>query len=107
MTAEFIKLNDNDTKELRKEIGLPVTKGLIYWYKSETHVWKQTTVTNYEVVETYEPSESKSIVITLEDGKRIRILGDYLADMQKPSFLSDIGENIEITKKVSAKVGKN
>lgn len=95
MATEFTKLNDNDTKELRKEIGLPVTKELIYWYKDESRSWRQTKVSNYEVVATYEPSGSKSILITLEDGSRVRILGDYLADMQKPSFLSDIGELAE------------
>lgn len=105
MAAEFIKLNDNDTKELRKEIGLPVTKGLIYWYKDKSHVWKQANVTNYEVIATYEPSGNKSIRVTLENGSQVRILGDYLADMQKTSFLSEIGEITEASKTISGKIG--
>ena len=106
MASEFTPLNDNDTKELRKELGLPVTKGLIYWYREATYSWKQTNVVNYEVVATYEPSGSKSVMITLEDGRQVRILGDYLADMQKPSFLSDVGGDIEKPKCISGKIGQ-
>lgn len=106
MATEFIKLNGNDSKELRKSIGLPVTKGLIYWHKSESHSWRQINIIDYEVVATYEPSGSKSLEITLEDGSRVRILGDYLADMQKPSFLSDIGESAETQSRIFGKIGE-
>ena len=41
MATGFIQLNENDTKELRKEIGLPVTKGVIYWSKEVPQpAWK-------------------------------------------------------------------
>lgn len=106
MATEYKKLNNNDTRELRKEIGLPITKGLIYWYKTEDHRWRHENVTNYEVLETYQPSESKSISITLEDGTRIRILGDYFADMQRSSFLNDIDELNEIRNKKYDKIGE-
>lgn len=106
MAAGFIKLNDKDTKELRKEIGLPVTKGIIYWCKETSDSWKKINVVDYEIVATYEPSGSKSVVITLENGNRVRILSDYLADMQKTSFLNDIGENVENKKNISGKTGQ-
>lgn len=105
MATEFMKLNDDDTKELRKKIGLPVTKELIYWHQVALHSWKKMNVINYEVIATYEPSGSKSLLVTLEDGKQVRILGDYLADMQKTSFLNDIGEEIENTKTIVGSCG--
>lgn len=106
MASEFIQLNCNDTKELRKEIGIPVTKGIVYWHKDQDCMWKQFNVVNYEVVTTYEPSGSKCILITLENDERVSILSDYLADMQKPSFLNDIGEHMEKPKSISGKIGK-
>ncbi len=91
MAAEFIPLNNDDTKELRKEIGLPVTKELFYWHRTESYTsWVREKVQNYKVVATYEPSGSKSLLITLENGREVRILGDYLVEMQKPSFLGEV-----------------
>ena len=90
MAIEFIPLSDNDTKELRKEIGLPVTKGLVYWCKNESHKWEQFTVSDYEVVAVYEPSGGKSLMVTLENGRQVRIYGDYFAEMQKPNFLGEV-----------------
>ena len=69
MATGFIQLNENDTKELRKEIGLPVTKGVIYWGKEVSGVWKKYNVVDYKIVASYEPSGSKSILITLEKWK--------------------------------------
>ena len=103
MATGFIQLNENDTKELRKEIGLPVTKGVIYWSKEVSGVWKKYNVVDYKIVASYEPSGSKSILITLENESQIRILSDYLVDMQKVSFFNDIGESVEKPKDISEK----
>lgn len=106
MATGFIQLNENDTKELRKEIGLPVTKGVIYWSKEVSGVWKKYNVVDYKIVASYEPSGSKSILITLENESQIRILSDYLVDMQKASFFNDIGESVEKPKDISGKIGQ-
>lgn len=106
MASEFIQLNEIDTKKLRKEIGLPVTKGIIYWRRDTHYAWKKMDVVDYEIVATYEPSGTKSLLITLEDGSQVRILADYLADMQKTSFLNDIGEDTERPKRIAGKTGK-
>lgn len=94
MAKEFNALNENDTKELRKELGLPITKQLVYWKKQNLE-WVSFNVLDYEVVEVYEPSHSSSLMITIDNGEKIRILGDFFADMQKPSFVSDMEKNIE------------
>lgn len=106
MASEYIQLNEKDTKELRKEMGLPVTKGIIYWRRDTHCAWKKMDVVDYEIVATYEPSGTKSLMITLEDGSQVRILADYLADMQKSTFLNDIGDNIEKSKRIVGKTGK-
>jgi hypothetical protein len=92
MAKEFIPLNDNDTKELRKELGLPVTKQLVYWRK-ENLDWLSYPVSNYVVCDTYMPSNTHSLLITLESGEEIRILADFFADMQKTTFISDYEGN--------------
>ncbi len=97
MASDFIPLNADDTKELRKEIGLPITKDIVYWYKHSS-CWNKCNVRDYKVVETYMPSGSKSLMITLETGEQVRILGDYLVDMQKSSFLNDISGETSNTK---------
>ena len=47
MASEFMSLNDKDTKELRKQLGLPTTKDLRYFYR-ENVSWAEVKVINYE-----------------------------------------------------------
>lgn len=73
-----------DTRELRKEIGLPITKELQYVegyseYSNSVTVHK---VISYEIVDTYMPSGTHSLLVTLANGEKVRILGDYFAEMQ-------------------------
>lgn len=105
MASEYIPLNDDDTKELRKKLGLPVTKGISYWHKNE-QVWKRSNVIDYKVVETYKPSESSLVLITIESGHQVNILSDYLAEMQKPSFVSERGGTEEGAENISGECGK-
>ncbi len=106
MAIEFIPLSKYDTKELRKEIGLPFKKELVYWYKAEVNTWKQDVVIDYEILETLFPSGSKILRITLSDGTQKCILGDYLAEMQKASFIKDIEGNTEFTFPICGRMGK-
>lgn len=93
MASEFMSLNDKDTKELRKQLGLPTTKDLRYFYR-ENVSWVEVKVINYEIVDTYQPSGTHSLMITLTDNTQVRILADYFADMQKSTFLNDVtGKN--------------
>ena len=93
MASEFMSLNEMDTKELRKQLGLPTTKDLRYFHR-ESVSWIETKVVGYEIVDTYQPSGTHSLLITLEDDSQVRILADYFVDMQKATFLSDVsGKN--------------
>ena len=63
MATGFIQLNENDTKELRKEIGLPVTKGVIYWSKEVSGVWKKYNVVDYKIVASYDMPFDKQVAV--------------------------------------------
>ena len=69
-------MND-DEKKLRKELGLPLTKDLQYVKNGKSYK-----VIDLQVVEIYQPSGTHSLMITLEDGKEIRILAPFFAEMQ-------------------------
>lgn len=93
-TVDFVGLNEEDTKELRKELGLPVKKDIVYWYK-EGRKWVSKKVIDYRVADKYMPSESYSLQIVTEDNVTVRILADYLVEMQKTDFVTDIeGEEV-------------
>ena len=86
MAKEFVALSEKDTKELRNSLKLPVTKELVYWKKDSDCIWRNFVVTDYEVIASYEPSGSKSLIISLADGNKVRILGDYFSEMQNRHF---------------------
>lgn len=94
MASEFKQLNNMDTKELRKQLGLPMTKDLRYFFRENTS-WVESKVVGYEIVDTYQPSGTHSLLITLEDNTQVRILADYFADMQKTTFLSDVTGKVD------------
>lgn len=98
MAKEFIPICDIDTRELRKEIGLPITKELQYvegfGVYSEHKIIKK--IVSYEIADVYMPSGAKSLLITLENGEKIRILGDYLVEMQ--SYSEEVKEPKTIQK---------
>ena len=91
----FIPICEQDTKELRKEIGLPVTKGLQYVEGfsdfSPTKIIRK--IVAYEVVDKYMPSGTYSLLITLEDGEKKRILAPYLVEMQ--AYSEDVDYTID------------
>lgn len=85
MAAEFQSLNNEDTKENRKKLGLPLSKDLRYMKKTNC-LWESHKVTNYEIVETLKPSGSHILKVSIDNGNVINIMADYFVEMQKPSF---------------------
>lgn len=79
-----------EEKELRKKLGLPVTKELRYMQHTKSGAYEEYPVTAFRIVDQYFPSETYSLMIALEDGQEIRILAPYFAQMQKPSFVDDM-----------------
>ncbi len=74
-------------KLIRKILGLPITKALIY-YKDKYDTNSVVNVKTYRIVEMYETWYT--IELSLEDGTSKAIHSGYLSDMQKPSFIADM-----------------
>ena len=83
--------NPNDEEKLvRKAVGLPVKKQLVY-YKNKRDVDSIVNVTNYRLIEMYEVTDRwYTVEITTADGDLVKIHSSYLAEMQRPSFISDL-----------------
>ena len=88
--ANFEPISANDTKELRKELGLPITKALRYMKHAEGDSYNAYDVKDYVLVEQYQPSGTYSLKVTLDTDEEIRILAPFFAHMQKPSFVEDM-----------------
>ncbi len=79
-----------EEKLVRKIIGLPIKKQLIY-YRDKTNPDSVINVIEYQLVEMYDISERwYTIEITLIDGNKTKIHSGYLIEMQKPSFIADM-----------------
>lgn len=83
--------NSSD-KDIRKLLGLPVTKSLVY-YKNANDPETLINVLRYRIIEFYEITEPwAKLEIETDENKIVRIHSDYFAEMQKPSFIKDIKE---------------
>lgn len=81
---------DDSEKLVRKAVGLPVTKQLIY-YKDKTDAESAVNLKKYQIITMYDITERwYTIEITLEDDTSVRIHSGYLIEMQKPSFVADM-----------------
>ncbi len=87
--------NANPTQEeklVRKAVGLPITKQLIY-YKNKIDPSSVVCVHAYSIIAAYQITERWFVIeIYTEEGKTIRIHSVFLAEMQKPSFVADMIE---------------
>lgn len=84
----------DEEKQIRRAVSLPVTKQLIY-YKDKRDAESAVNVQTYRLAEMYNLTERWYIIeVTLEDGTKEKIHSDYLAEMQKPSFIADMAAQI-------------
>ena len=83
--------NSSDQEKLvRKAIGLPQKKQLIY-YPNKNDQASAVKVIRYQILEMYEITERwYTLEIETEDDRTVRIHSSFLADMQKPSFIADM-----------------
>lgn len=95
MAKEFVALDANDTRERRKELGLPIFKPLRYMKRTNTGGWREVFVSSYRIVNTYQPSGLCSFILSLDNGEEVQILQDYFIEMQKPSFVDDMNKQEE------------
>lgn len=75
---------------IRKAVGLPVTKQLVY-YEDTLDPNSVVKVLTYKLIEMYQITERWFVVeVSLENGTIKRIHSVFLAEMQKPSFITDM-----------------
>lgn len=85
-----------DERDIRRALGLPVKKILIYY--SNTHdLDSKIRISSYRITEIYNiTSLWFTIEIILENGGIEKIHSDFLKDMQKPDFISEINKQTDI-----------
>lgn len=80
----------NDEKLVRKALGLPVKKELVY-YRDKNDASSKVTVEKFKIIEMYEITTPWfTLEIEPADGDCVRIHSFYFAEMQKPSFIEDM-----------------
>ena len=86
---------ENEEKLVRKALGLPITKSLVY-YPDKRSANSIVHINEYKLIEMYDTTERwYTVEITLVDGAKVRIHSGYLAEMQKPSFIADMAKQME------------
>lgn len=91
------KLSQNsEEKNLRKLLGLPITKSLVYYprtYPSDRNkLWREKII-KYRICEIFEISDFwATLEIETEKGKIVKIHSDFLEHMQKSTFVKDMEE---------------
>lgn len=88
-TTQQMKISDKED-ERRQQLNLPLTKPLRYMKQNECGKYIAIPVSEYEIVDTYMPSRTVSLSLTLENGKKVRILSDFFAHMQYDEFEEDM-----------------
>ena len=81
---------DEKEKLVRKAIGLPVKKQLVFFtdiHDASTNI----IIDKYQLVEMYDITDRwYTVEVFLENGSSYKIHSDFLIEMQKPSFVADI-----------------
>lgn len=84
--------DDKQDRDLRKLLGLPVTKALVY-YKNPRDESSKMNVLEFRVVKIYEISDFWAIIeIVTDTGRNVKIYSAFLAHMQKPAFVKEFKE---------------
>lgn len=75
---------------IRKIIGLPITKQLVY-YKNKLDSSSVVDITTYKVIKMFDGINRWFVVeVTTEEGNSISIHSSFLSEMQQPSFVADM-----------------
>lgn len=80
----------SEEKLIRKAVGLPVTKQLVY-YKDTLNQNSVINIESYKLIKMFQITERWFVIeVNIENGETKRIHSAFLAEMQKPSFVSDM-----------------
>ena len=83
---------DDSEKLVRKAVGLPVTKQLVF-YKNKHDTDSAVKVKGYRLVEMYDISDRwYTVEVILDDNTAVLIHSGFFKEMQKPNFVSELLE---------------
>lgn len=83
------------TEEVRRKLGLPITKALVYFRREGARNWQKFEVTGLAITAVY--STGYSVTATLYNNEKVTLHSDFLKEMQKANFTNEVeksGENI-------------
>lgn len=85
------------SKELRKQLKLPITKDIVYYKRILGKEYNKFDVESIEIMSEYNNSGSYSLRISLTKSlmselEQVDILSDFLIQMQKPNFIEEVNE---------------
>lgn len=87
----FTRLEDEGiTEEVRRKLGLPVTKALVYYKLDQDKKWQVYDVIGIAINQEY--STGFSLCLTLFNEDKVNIHSDFLVQMQKKNFMSEMTE---------------
>ncbi|RZI48350.1 3'-5' exonuclease [Lactococcus kimchii] len=86
----FGENTDEITESLRRKLNLPITKALVYYRQDLTRKWQKFDVTGIRIEQEY--STGASLSVTLYHTEQVRIHSDFLKEMQKANFVSEMEE---------------
>lgn len=86
-------LSDEITAEVRRALGLPITRDLVYYQKAETQIWQKHLINALQI--NHEYSTGYRVTITLDNAEQIVMHSDFLKEMQKPNFTNEMEHSIE------------
>ncbi len=87
---EYLGEPREDEKVIRKTIGLPITKQLVY-YPDKRDEKSVVDIEKYQIVEIHKETSTWYLIeITTKTGLVVRLHSSYLIEMQKPSFIADM-----------------
>ena len=90
---ERVKVSEEERRR-RKTLKLPVTKELRYMRREETGAYTACRVVDYDTVRVLLPSSTPILRLVLDTGETVNIMADYFSQMQEPSFVDDMTQNV-------------
>lgn len=84
------ELNEEELKNLKKQLKLPVKKQIIYYKQIAYHEFQSHIVVDFEIIKEF--TDMKVLIIELDNGTFVNIISDYLAEMQKSNFVQKMKE---------------
>ncbi len=86
--ADFDGMSEEITENLRRKLGLPITKNLVYYRHETASRWQKFEIKGISIEQEY--SMGSSLRVSLYNEEKVRIHSDFLKEMQKANFVDEM-----------------